>query len=249
MMLPMTGQPVVPSAIVGRAIQILRDHFAVLYPVALIFSLVQAMATFALRDSDAAILASALSLVSATFFQGMVVGFVRDVEAGLPEGTEPSVGALFRAVAPVVGPLILASLLASIGIVLGLVLLIVPGLFLLTIWAVVAPVVVVERPGILPAFGRSQQLVKGHGWRVLGTLLLLVLLLFAAAIVGGAVATGLGEVAGSFVLVLVGALASTVLALGTSVLYFRLLAAESGAVPDPDAGTVPDDDPRWTQNG
>ena len=240
----MTGHHVVPSAIIARALELFREHFAVLFPVALIFSLIQAMATFALRDTDAAILASALSLVTSTFFQGVVVTFVRDVEGG--SGEEPSVGALLRSVAPVVGPLILASLLMGIGIVLGLILLIVPGLFLLTIWAVVAPVVVLERPGIIASFSRSQALVRGFGWPVFSTLLLLFLLLFAAALVGAIVATGVGDVAGSFVLVLFGALASTVVAVGTSVLYFRLL-DEEGAAPDPDAGTVPDDDPRWTQ--
>jgi hypothetical protein len=241
----MHEQPVDPPAIVGRAVEILRQHFAVLFPVALVFALVQAMVSYALQDSDAAILASAVSLVTGTFFQGMVVEFVRDVEAGLPPGTEPSVGALLRSVAPVVGPLILASLLAAAGVVLGLVLLVVPGLILLTIWAVVAPVVVIERPGVLASFSRSQALVRGHGWQVFATLLLLVLLVLVAALVGGAVATGVGEVAGSFVLVVFGALASTVLALGAATLYFRLLGAEGR----PARPTVPDDDPRWTQQG
>jgi hypothetical protein len=203
------------------------------------------MVTFALADTNAAAIALGVSLVTSVFFQGLVVTFVRDVEAGLPPGTEPSVGALLRSVAPVVGPLILASLLAAAGVVLGLVLLVVPGLILLTIWAVVAPVVVIERPGVLASFSRSQALVRGHGWQVFATLLLLVLLVLVAALVGGAVATGVGEVAGSFVLVVFGALASTVLALGAATLYFRLLGAEGR----PARPTVPDDDPRWTQQG
>lgn len=244
----MTGHSVVPSAIIARALELFREHFAVLFPVALIFSLIQAMATFALRDTDAAILASALSLVTSTFFQGVVVTFVRDVEDGAGRGEEPSVGALLQSVAPVVGALILASLLMGMGIVLGLILLVVPGLFLLTIWAVVAPVVVLERPGVIASFSRSRVLVRGFGWPVFSTLLLLFLLLFAAALIGAIVATGVGDVAGSFVLVLFGALASTVVAVGTSVLYFRLLDEERHPA-DPDAGAVADDDPRWTQQG
>ena len=40
-----------------------------------------------------------------------------------------------------------------------MVLLIVPGLILLTIWAVIAPVIVVERSGVIDAFRRSRELV------------------------------------------------------------------------------------------
>lgn len=236
----MHAQPVVPADVVGRALQIFREHAAVLLPVALIFALIQAMVTFATRDSGAAVLASALSLVLATFFQGMVVGFVRDVEAGMPAGTEPSVGALFRAVSPVAGPLLLVSMLAGLGVGVGLLLLIVPGLLLLTMWAVVAPVVVLERTGVLEAFGRSRELVRGHGWPVFWTLLQLFLLLLVAGIVAVLATAALGDVAGSFVQVLAGALASTVVALGTATLYFRLLDAEAAAP------VVADDDPRWT---
>ena len=53
-------------------------------------------------------------------------------------------------------PLLVAGLLAGICIALGFVLLIVPGLVLLTIWAVIAPVIVIERTGALEAFGRSR---------------------------------------------------------------------------------------------
>lgn len=243
----MTPQPVVPSAIVGRALDVFREHFAVLYPVALIFGLIQAMVTIALQDTNAAVIAAGVSLVTATFFQGMVVTFVRDVEAGLPPGTEPSVGALFRSVAPVAGPLLLVSILAGLGIGLGFVALIVPGLFLFTIWAVVAPVVVLERTGVLESFGRSRELVRGYGWPVFWTLLIMFLLLLVSALIGGIAIEGLGEAGGNFVQVLVGALASTVYVLATGTLYFRLLDAQKGVPAEPPVATVPDDDPRWTQ--
>ena len=43
---------------------------------------------------------------------------------------------------------------------------IVPGLILITIWAVVAPSIVVEDKGVFEAFGRSRELVRGNGWKV-----------------------------------------------------------------------------------
>lgn len=242
----MTPPLVVPTAIVGRAIETFREHFAVLYPVALIFGLIQAIVTFALKDTNAAVIAAGVSLVTATFFQGMVVTFVRDVEAGLPPGTEPSVGALFRSVAPVAGPLLAVSLLAGIGIGIGFVLIIVPGLVLLTIWAVVAPVVVLERVGVFESFGRSRELVRGYGWPVFWTLLMMFLLLFVTALVGALAIEGAGEAAGNLIQVLISALASTLYVLATANLYFRLLDAQKAGPP---AATVPDDDPRWTQQG
>lgn len=243
MMRRVHAQPVVPAVVIGRSFQIFREHFAVLFPVALIFALVQAMVTFATQDSDAAAIAAGVSLVTATFFQGMVTGFVRDVEAGLPAGTEPSVGALFRAVAPVAGPLLLVSIIAGLLVGLGFLLLIVPGLLLLTMWAVVAPVVVLERTGVVATFGRSRALVRGNSWPVFWTLIQLFLLVLVAGVVAVLATAGLGDVAGSFVQVLTGAVAATLLALGTATLYFRLLEAEA----TPPAPTVVDDDPHWTE--
>ena len=45
--------------------------------------------------------------------------------------------------------LVFTGILAGIAIGIGFVLLIVPGLFLLTIWALVAPVIVIERKGVM----------------------------------------------------------------------------------------------------
>ena len=84
-------------------------------------------------------------------------------------------------------PLFAVSLLAGLGIAVGFVLFIVPGLFLMTIWAAVAPVVVLERPGVFAAFGRSRELVRGHGWTVLGALALVFLIVLAAGVVAGIV--------------------------------------------------------------
>ena len=71
-----------------------------------------------------------------------------------------AVGQLLRAATPVIGQLILVGIVAGIGIVIGFVLIIVPGLILLTIWSVAAPVVVLERPGGLRALRRSRELVQ-----------------------------------------------------------------------------------------
>lgn len=72
-----------------------------------------------------------------------------------------------------------------LGIVLGFVFFVVPGLIALTFWAVISPVIVVERAGAFTAFGRSQELVRGNAWQVFGTVLV-GFLVVAAGIVGTA---------------------------------------------------------------
>lgn len=229
MMGGMAHERIVPGDVLRRALALLRAHFALLYPLALIFGLIQAMVTFALRDTSAAGLGVLVGLVASTFLTGIVVGFVRDVEAGLAPGEEPSVGALFKAVAPLLSRLVLVSLLSTVGIVLGLFAFIVPGLWLLTMWAVVAPVVVLEKAGVFDAFRRSRELVSGNGREVFVTLLLLLLLLFPVAFVAAGATAALGDGGGAFVEVLFSALATTLTVVATSTLYFRLLDVERHA--------------------
>ena len=103
----------------------------------------------------------------------MVVELVADVQDGRRDA---SAGQLLRAVTPVLGQLILVGIVAGIGILIGFILIIIPGLILATLWSVAAPVVVLEHPGGLRAFGRSRELVRGNGWNVFAVILLLVIL-------------------------------------------------------------------------
>jgi len=102
------------------------------------------------------------------------------------------------------------------------VLLIIPGLFLLVIWSVVAPVTVLDRPGVFAAFGRSRELVRGNGWNVFGVIVVVFLTVVVISIAAGLIASGLGSVGRSLVQWAVNALLAPIPALGASVLYFAL---------------------------
>ena len=121
-----------------------------------------------------------VGLAVGTFYQGMVVGLVRDVQDGRRDYGVPD---LMRSVLPVFWRLLGAAFLTALGIGGGLVLLIVPGVYLLTVWAVVAPVIVVERSGVFDGLGRSRQLVRGNGWPVLGAVLVGFLIAAVASLV------------------------------------------------------------------
>lgn len=213
------------GGVIGRVFQIYRGNAGVLLGAALIIFGIDALAGLVL-DGGLLIFAGILSLVLGTFYQGMVVELVSDVQDGRRDS---SVGALFRSVSPAVLPLIGVAFLSGLGIGIGFLLLIVPGLFLLTIWSVVSPVVVLERPGVLAAFSRSRELVRGQGWTVFGIIVLVFLLIaavaIAAAVVGSRTGNG-GEAVASWLL---SALTQPVAALTASVLYFTLLARQHAA--------------------
>ena len=63
-------------------------------------------------------------------------------------------------------PLLLLTTLLSIAIGFGLVLLIVPGIILIVMFWVAAPVLVIERRGILESVSRSLEMTEGHRWRI-----------------------------------------------------------------------------------
>lgn len=176
----------------------------------------------------------AVSVIASTLYQGMVVELVSDVQDGRRDMT---VGDLASAVGPVVLPLIGAGILAGIAIGIGLILLIVPGLILLTIWAVIAPVIVVEHSGVIDAFGRSRELVRGNGWPVFGVIVCVFLIVAIVGAILGAIAVGISDSVGMRILfnVVASTLTAPIGALAASVIYFRLMALRSEAPPAPPA--------------
>ena len=208
----------------SEVFRIYREHAGVLLPVAFWLFLIVAIVNGVTEGQLSLVwLGLVVGLAVGTLYQGMVVELVRDVQDGR---LDSSVGDLMRSVLPVLGPLIAAGILAGIGIAAGMFLLIVPGLILLTIWAVIAPVIVIERRGVFDAFGRSRQLVKGQGWPVFGTVVVAFLIAIVASVILVAIADSIAE--GPLLRIVFSALASTVTApieaLVASVLYFRLLA-------------------------
>ena len=129
-----------------RIFEIYRDQFTLLIPAALVVFVPVALISGLIYAGDVSIIGglivAAIATIATYWFQGMVVEAARDILDGR---RDHSIGSLVQSVTPVLGPLIVAGILAGLGIGIGLLLVIVPGLFLLTIWAVIAPVIVIER--------------------------------------------------------------------------------------------------------
>jgi len=208
-----------------RIFGIYRDQFTLLIPAALVVFVPVAIISGLIYAGDVGILGAlivaAIGTIATYWFQGMVVEAARDILDGR---RDHSVGSLVRAVVPVLGPLIVAGILAGIAIGIGLLLLIVPGLFLLTIWAVLAPVIVIERKDAMSSFGRSRELVRGNGWQVFGVIVVLFLLQFVVTAVIQALANSVSDTVVGFSLadLIVRLLVAPLSALAAAVLYFEL---------------------------
>ncbi len=71
--------------------------------------------------------------------------------------------------------LIAMALLSNVGIGLATLLLIVPGLMLMTAWAIAIPVTSMERLGPIDSLRRSMMLTRGARWQIFGVILVLAI--------------------------------------------------------------------------
>ena len=180
------------------------------------------------------LLGSFVSVVAAFVLQATLVKAVQDVRDG---HADLSIRQTVNEALPFLGPVAGASILAGIAITIGLLLIIVPGLFLITIWAVIVPVIIIERSGALASFGRSRHLVRGHGWHVFGTLVLVYIIMLVVNIVLGLIFSALPHMLGDGLSsVISGTLISPFLALVVTLVYYRLVGISTPAASGPSGG-------------
>ena len=228
------------GAVVREAWELYKAHWRTFVPLALIVYLILGAIALVLGLilGWLGILISALASIVGTFWlQGALVEAVRDVRDGK---RDLSIGETFARVRPRLPAIIPAGLLAGLGIILGLILLIVPGLFLLTIWSMIIPVIVLEGRSAGESFGRSRELVRGNGWNVFGVIVITVLLSIAANIVVAILTFWLPEEARSFVQnVISNTVVAPFMAVALTLTYFALArpttAEQSFAPPAPPA--------------
>ena len=224
------------AGVFERLFEVYRAQFTLIVPAAIIVFLPVAVISGALASGGGiglVLVALVVSMIAGVWLQGMVIEAVRDLEDGRRDFT---LGELFRSVVPVLLPLVGIGLLAGIAIGLGLLLLIVPGLILLTWWAVVAPVVVIERRG-LDAFGRSRDLVRGNGWQVFGVIVVVFIIQFLANNILAAIFGGGDSFVGSLLASLISnGLVAPLSAIAAAIIYLELRRVKGEA---PRAGAAP----------
>jgi hypothetical protein len=223
------------SGVLDEAWRMYKAHARHLLAIAFVIYLAAAViaALLALAGGTiGALLGALVEIVAAFLLQATLVKAVQDVRDGR---ADLSIGETVSAATPYIASVALASILAGIAIVIGLALIIVPGLYLITIWAVIVPVIVIEGSGALASFGRSQQLVRGRGWHVFATLVLVYVILLVVNLVLGLIFSALPRVLGSGLSsIIAGTLIAPFLALVVTLVYYRL--AGDSQVPTPPGG-------------
>ncbi len=179
-----------------------------------------------------ALLTTVISLIGTFLVQGALTLAVDDVRDGR---IDTSIGELYARARPFLGALIVAGVLAALGIGIGLVLLIAPGLYLLTRWAVIIPAIVLEGKSAGESFGRSNDLTAGHRWPVLWVALITIL---ASAVIGNLLIVIFVAILPDFLGVWLGSViahcvTTPFLALAWTVMFFELRRAA-----EPAAATV-----------
>jgi hypothetical protein len=168
-----------------------------------------------------AIMAVFVSIAGVFWLQAALVEAVRDVRDGR---ADLSIGETLQRVRPRVLTVAAAGIIAGFAIVVGLALLIAPGLFLLTIWSVIVPAIVIEGRGVGEAFGRSRELVRGYGWNVFGVIVLTLLILIGVSIVIGLILSPLDDAVQRYVSdVISNTIFAPFVAATWTLMYFRLV--------------------------
>ena len=161
-----------------------------------------------------------VGFVGAFWVQGTLVATVQDVRSGKAKTT---IGDVYDRVRPRLPALIGAGIFGGLAIALGLVLLVVPGLVLLTRWALVAPVIVIEGRSAGPSFLRSTELVRGNGWTVFGVIVATLLIAVVAHSILVTAFSFLPDFAANWAGgTIADSLVTPFVALSWTVMYFRL---------------------------
>ena len=216
------------SGVLDEAWRMYRAHAMHLLAIAFVIYLITAVVVslLALIGDWGSLLGVIVQLVATFLLQAALIKAVQDVRDGR---ADLSLSETVAAAVPYLVPVAVAAILAGIAITIGLALIIVPGLILITIWAVIIPVIVIDGSGPLASFGRSQRLVRGHGWHVFGTLVLVFVIMLVVNIVLSIVfallpllwRNGLSSV-------ITGTIVAPYLALVVTLIYYRLTAAQGG---------------------
>jgi len=210
------------GAVIGKAWDMYKAHWRHLLPIAFVVYVLISLLILLLGTLGwlGALLGFIASIAGIFWLQGALVLAVDDVRDGR---ADLSLTQTLDRVTPHLGTLVAAGLLAGIAIAIGLVLLIVPGLYLMTIWLLIVPAIMLENRGVGDSFGRSHELVRGYGWSVFGVIVLTFLIFIGVGIVFGILDSAADSAWLSFVLnVILQTITAPFLALAWTNTYYEL---------------------------
>jgi hypothetical protein len=177
------------------------------------------------------LLSIVLSIAGVALLQGGLVEIVRGLHVdGDDEAT--ALDALGRAGGSL-GKLVAVSLLVGLGVGVGVILLVVPGLVLMTRWAVAVPAAMLEEGTARDAMKRSRAIVAGNGWNVFKVLFAVGVLTLVVTIPFTLVGLSAGPLGWWIAATLGSALTAPYAAHALTVAYYALVQPARPVVLDP----------------
>lgn len=211
------------GAVIGKAWETYKAHWRHLIPVAfVVYVLISLLILLlgAVLGWLGLVFGSLVSLAGIFWLQGALVVAIDDVRDGR---ADLSISETLDRVAPHLNTLAVAGILLAIAFGIGLFLLVVPGLFVLTIWLLIVPAIMLENCGVSASFSRSQELVRGYGWSVFGVIVLTVLIFIGVAIVFGIIDSAIDSRWVGFALnIVLQSLTAPFVALAWTMTYYEL---------------------------
>jgi hypothetical protein len=176
--------------------------------------------------SDKASAALILLLVDVALVAPLIAALYAQAVVSIARGEKPNLVTVASRVGRVLPVVVAAQIVAGIGVGVGFLAFIIPGLYLLIRWAVVAQAAAVEHTDWMGALRRSGELVRGNYAHVFGVVVVTLAVNLGLGEAAGAISgnqTGAGDV---IIGIAVGTIARSFAALVTAILYFDLLARE-----------------------
>jgi hypothetical protein len=135
-------------------------------------------------------------------------------------GRSPSVGDCLQVGLSRLIPVIAVAIVTVFAVGLGLVLCVIPAFIVLTMLAVVIPVTVEERPGLIESLRRSAYLTESFRWRIFGVLFVLGIIQQIPVRMAVSTVHDLGTLL--LITVFLGILTTGLQATAAAVMYYRL---------------------------
>ncbi len=206
------------TSVLERSYALARDNFAAFFTVAVIFG----AASLVMNILSLGLLAGLVGLVCAAATSICLTWGTLQAIAGRRPQWEPM---LRQLQGPMFGRLLLLGCIQYFVVAVSAIVLVGP-LFLIPLWAVTIPVMMIERTDIGGAFNRSMDLTAGRRLPILGVFLLwFVIFALGAVVILGVLGHG---ALGSLVMWIYGALAGIVLHTLPAVFYVLLREEKEG---------------------
>jgi hypothetical protein len=161
-------RPLSFAEILDRAFRVFRDHFSVLVGISAVLWLPYG-AILAVGNASR-VVSGIAGIAFSLLFPVMSVALVAAV-ANVYLDRPISVADSYRSIRVILTPIIGTYLLLYLLVALGFIALVIPGIYLLICWNLVAPTMIVEHRFGMTALRRSRQLVTGVWWRTFGILI------------------------------------------------------------------------------